>query len=64
MILIITDNFIDVLRSKRGIKAGNFLDTHRGSVVGLIGVEAPTSIKMREPAKLVSASLDNTIRLW
>ena len=35
------DNYIDVLRMKRGIKAGNQVDNHRGPVVGLISIEAP-----------------------
>jgi WD40 repeat protein len=45
---------------KRGIKAGNLLDSHRGPVVGLVAVE-PLN---RESSKLVSASLDNTVRVW
>lgn len=58
------DNYIDVLRMKRGIKAGNLVDNHRGPVVGLISIEAPIQFRDREPARLVSASLDNTIRVW
>jgi hypothetical protein len=31
----VTEGFIDVLRIKRGIKAGNVLDAHTGSIIGL-----------------------------
>ena len=39
--MIFTDGFVDVLRMKRGIKAGNLLDAHKGPIVGLISIELP-----------------------
>ena len=35
------ENFIDVIKMKRGIKAGNLLDTHKGPIIGLITIELP-----------------------
>lgn len=40
-LLIFTDSFIDVLRMKRGIKAGNLLDVHKGPIIGLVTIETP-----------------------
>jgi hypothetical protein len=37
----VTDNFIDVLIMKRGIKAGNLLDAHKGPIIGIITIDVP-----------------------
>ena len=37
-LLVVTANFIDVLRIKRGVKAGNISESHTGSIIGLYGL--------------------------
>ena len=34
-LVVFTANYIDVLRIKRGIKAGNIADSHSGAIIGL-----------------------------
>ena len=45
------DGYIDVLRMKRGIKAGNLLDAHKGPIVGLLTIELPVIRKHKEPPR-------------
>lgn len=35
---MVCDNYIDVLRIKRGVKAGNIFETHTGAIIGLYGL--------------------------
>ena len=37
-LFVVTGNFIDVLRVKRGLKAGNIMESHTGSIVGIYGL--------------------------
>ncbi|CAD8158706.1 unnamed protein product [Paramecium pentaurelia] len=60
-LVVYTEQFIDVLRIKRGVRTGNLLDQHKGPVIEILGIDCPQEF---EPKKLVSASLDNTIRVW
>lgn len=34
-LMVVTANFIDILRIKRGIKAGNVTEAHTGPIIGL-----------------------------
>ncbi|KAL4445096.1 hypothetical protein ABPG74_018824 [Tetrahymena malaccensis] len=65
-LMIATSNFIDILRIKRGLKAGNVSEAHTGPIIDLYAL-IPfklTQKKYKESPKLISASLDNTIRVW
>ena len=33
-----TESSIDVLRVKRGLKAGNIMESHTGSIIGIYGL--------------------------
>lgn len=55
-----------MLKINRGIKAGNVLEAHTDSVVGLYGL-VPYKItqgRYKDTCQLISASIDNTIRVW
>ena len=63
---MVTGNFIDVLRVKRGLKAGNIMESHTGAIVGIYGL-VPfklTGGHYRDTPQLISASIDHTIRIW
>ncbi len=57
---------MDVLEIKRSSKHNGVGDCHSGPVIGLAGLEPSllTNYKIRDPPKLVSVSLDNTMRVW
>ncbi len=37
-LIVVTPHYIDVLRIRRGMKAGNISEQHTGAVVGLFGL--------------------------
>ncbi|EGR30566.1 WD repeat protein, partial [Ichthyophthirius multifiliis] len=65
-LLVVTANFIDVLRIKRGVKAGNITEAHTGPIIDLYALipYKLTDKKYKDTPKLISTSLDNTIRVW
>ncbi len=38
LLLIVTTNFIEIRRVKRGIKVGNLSDAHTGPIIGVYGL--------------------------
>lgn len=65
-LIVVTEYFIDVVRIERGVKKGNELDGHTAAVIALENIDPAkiTNFKNTEPPKLISASLDGTIRVW
>lgn len=57
---------IDVLRIQRGVKKGNQSEGHTGPIIALYNVNPKilTQYKNNEPTRLISVSLDKTIRIW
>ena len=37
-LFVVTESSIDVLRVKRGLKAGNIMESHTGSIIGIYGL--------------------------
>jgi|JI6StandDraft_1071083.scaffolds.fasta_scaffold06094_5 hypothetical protein len=64
-LLIATEFFIDVVRVKRGVKSGEG-NSHTESIVAIYGLEPykVTNQKVKDSPKLVTVSLDNTMRVW
>jgi hypothetical protein len=64
-LLIATEFFIDVVRIKRGVKSGEG-NSHAEAIVGIYGLEPYkiTNKKVKDSPKIVTVSLDNTMRIW
>ena len=64
-LLIATELFIDVVRVKRGVKSGEG-NSHTESIVAIYGLEPYkiTNHKVKDSPKLITVSLDNTMRVW
>ena len=65
-VFTVTDEAIDVYRIVRGIKTIEGENCHTDSIIGLYCLEAYrlTEKKVRDQAKIVSISLDNSMRVW
>lgn len=64
-LLIATESFIDVVKIKRGVKSGEG-NSHTEAIVAIYGLEPykVTNHKVKDSPKLVTVSLDNTMRVW
>ena len=65
-IFTVTDEAVDVFRVVRGIKTVEGENCHTDSIVGIYALEAYklTDRKVRDQVKVISVSLDNTLRVW
>lgn len=61
-----TDDKIDVLKVVRGIKTVEGENCHTDSIIGIYSLEAYrlTEKKVKDQVKIISVSLDNTMRVW
>lgn len=57
---------MDSVRIVRGIKAVEGENCHKGPIISMFSLEAYklTDRKIRDQPKLVTASLDNSLRVW
>ena len=62
----VTDEGVDVFRIIRGIKTVEGENCHTDSIIGLYSLEAYrlTDKKIKDQVKMISVSLDNTLRVW
>ena len=63
--LLCTESYIEVIKIKKGIKSGE-ANCHVDSIIGMFALEPfkVTNRKVKESPKLVTISLDNTMRVW
>lgn len=40
-LIVYLENMVDVLEIKRGVRAGNVLDHHKGPIIGIVTIEFP-----------------------
>ena len=61
-----TDDGVDVYRIVRGIKTVEGENCHTDSIIGIYSLEAYklTDRKVKDQVKIVSVSLDNSLRVW
>ena len=65
-VFAVTDEGVDVFRIIRGIKTVEGENCHTDSIIGLYSLEAYrlTDKKIKDQVKMISVSLDNTLRVW
>lgn len=65
-LLCVTDTSVKVFRVIRSLKAPIFNDGHQGKVLATIAIDPDTILKKasRDSPRLISAGVDNTIRVW
>jgi hypothetical protein len=64
-LLIATEGYIDSVKIKRGVKSGEG-NSHTDAVIGVFALEPYkiTNKKVKDSPKLITVSLDNTMRIW
>lgn len=64
-LLICTETFVDVVKVKKGVKSGEG-NSHSDSIIGIFALEPfkLTKQKIKDSPKLITVSLDNTMRVW
>lgn len=64
-VLICTESFIDVVKVKKGTKSGED-NSHTDAIIGIFALEPYkiTNQKIKDSPKLITISLDNTMRVW
>ena len=57
---------VDSIRIIRGIKAVEGENCHKGPIVGMFSLQAYklTENKIKDQPKIITVSLDNTMRVW
>ena len=65
-VFAVTDDAVEVFKIIRGIKTVEGENCHKDSILRLYSLEAYrlTEKKIKDQVKIVSVSLDNTMRVW
>ncbi len=65
-IFVITDQGVDSIRIIKGIKAVEGENCHKGPIIGMFSLQAYklTQHKIKDQAKIITVSLDNSMRVW
>ncbi len=65
-LFILTDDGVDAVRLLKGIKAVEGDNCHTQSIISMFSMEVQklTENKINDQSKLVTVSLDNTMRVW
>lgn len=65
-LFVITDAGVDSIKIIKGIKAVEGENCHKGPIIGMFSLEAYklTEHKIKDQAKVITVSLDNTMRVW
>jgi WD40 repeat protein len=64
-LILITSSAIKIYKVERGVKTHEIVG-HTDSIINIVTLEGPKShsVNTEDEAKIISASVDNTIRLW
>ncbi len=65
-LLVVTEGFVEVVRILKGIKAVEGENCHTGPIIAMLPLETAqlTEEKIKSQAKVISISLDNSMRIW
>jgi hypothetical protein len=65
-LLLMTETGIEVIKIKRGVSVQNLIGSHKGPILDIAEIDPQKVLKAptKEPPRLFSTSLDNTIRQW
>lgn len=63
---MLTDAGVDSIKIIKGIKAVEGENSHKGPIIDMFALEAYklTENKIKDQPKIISVSLDNTMRVW